>query len=194
MNARRIALTLTSAVACLTFLVGCNGTGGTDNDNTASASATSTTEDANKALLDEIAPCGLLSDADMNTLFKTTGFGHEGGGFVEDFHGRHCQFTGSNARIDNDASRYSREDVSIDVLTQLDDKNGTLWQSMKGDSSKATVAITGVDEALKVGNGWIQAKRRDVIITVQDNNQVLNDTSAASVIALAFKNLSGHHG
>lgn len=202
MNARRLALICASAVATATLLTGCNGDN-TDNTTTGGAnvstpaqstpSAKSTDDSDDKALLDEIAPCDLLSDGDMNMLFSTGSFGHEGGGFVEDFHGRHCVFTGSDARIDDDG-RYSLADVSIDVLVQLDDTNGTKWQAMKDASPKSTVAITGVDEALKVGDGWIQAKRGRVIITVQDNSQEIKDNDAVRVIHTAFTNLSGHHG
>lgn len=201
MNARKLALICVSAVATMTLVTGCNGDN-TNNDasndgTTASAPAkpspTQSNTDADNALLDEIAPCDLLSDADMNKLFSTDSFGHQGGGFIEDHHGRHCLFTGSDARIDDDG-RYSLAEVSIDVLVQLDDNNGTLWQGIKDASDKPTVAITGVDEALKVGTGWIQAKRGQVVITVQDNNQEIKDNDAVRVIQTAFTNLSEHHG
>lgn len=203
MNARKLALICVSAVATMTLVTGCNGDNPVNDDTntngtTASAPAKpsptkSNTNSADKTLLDEIAPCDLLSDADMNKLFSTDSFGHQDGGFIEDYHGRHCLFTGSDARIDDDG-RYSLAEVSIDVLVQLDDNNGTLWQGIKDASDKPTVVITGVDEALKVGTGWIQAKRGQVVITVQDNNQEIKDNDAVRVIQTAFTNLSEHHG
>lgn len=206
MNARKLALICVSAVATVTLVTGCNGDNTTDdtstNGTTASAptkpNSSATATDGNKdhpswALLQKIDPCMLLTDNDMNMLFKTQDFGHEGGGYVEDFYGRHCVFNGSDAYIDDDG-RYSLKDVSIDVLVQLDDTNGTLWQAIKDASAKPTVAITGADEALKVGTGWIQAKRGQVVITVQDNNQEIKDNDAVRVIARAFSTLSGRHG
>jgi len=203
MNARKLALICASAVATVALVTGCNGDNPVNDDTntngtTASAPAKpsptkSTTNSADKALLDEIAPCDLLTDNDMNKLFKTSDFGHEGGGYVEDFYGRHCVFSGSDAYIDDDG-RYSLKDVSIDVLIQLDDTNGTLWQAIKDASSKPTVAITGVDEALKIDTGWIQAKRGRVIITIQDFNQEIKDNDAVRIIQTAFTNLSKHHG
>ncbi len=203
MNRQKFALLCISAVTAATLMTACNPSADTSGGTTASESASAPTQGSSNGnsstpdpLFDEVAPCDLLSDADMNKLFKTTTFSHEGGGVVEDFHGRHCLFTGSDAYIDDD-NRYSLADVSIDVLVQIDDQNGTLWAAYKSVEGNFDAIIPGTDDAIKIGgagDGWLQAQRGRVVITVQDHNQEIKDGDAIRIIQTAFNNLSAHHG
>ncbi len=146
-------------------------------------------------LFNAATPCKLVTSGDLTKLFQGS-FGNILGtdnSPVTDVTNttRACGYTSDNARIDHD-NRYDITSVSLIVTTELDDKAGTLWKAclyamQVNDGQHA--AMPDADDLIRLGPGWYQARKGEVIVEISDNNSELTDDGAKSILAVALKRL-----
>lgn len=148
-----------------------------------------------KQLFAAATPCKLVTSGDLTTLFKgafSNILGSDDSPVTDATNNtRACGYVSENAQIDHGNS-YDITSVSIIVTTELDDKAGTLWKAclyaMEVNGGQHA-AMSGADDLIRLGEGWYQARKGQVIVEVSDNNSALTDEGAKSVLAVALKRL-----
>lgn len=140
-------------------------------------------------------PCLLVTSADLTKLFKgsfSNVLGTDDSPVTDRTEmKRACGYSSEDAQIDHGDS-YDITMVSFTVTTSLDDEDGTLWQAYQ-EAMKVTggqhAAMPGADDLIRLGKGWYQARKGQVIVEIDDISSELTDEGAKSILTVALSRL-----